>query len=52
MASLKNLSTNQLNKMLSETHAELKRRENAKKAQKEIEAILQKYNLKLELLKV
>ena len=42
---LKNLSAVELSKILNEAQAELQRRDNAAKAQKEIQAILQKYNL-------
>lgn len=45
MTSLKKLSAIQLNKILGETQAELKRRENIDKAQKEIHAILKKYKI-------
>ena len=45
MTSYKNLTLNQLTKMLSETQAELKRRDSLAKAQKEIEAVLKKYDL-------
>lgn len=45
MQSLTQLSASQLNKMLSETKAELKRRENVTKARKDIQAILKKYNI-------
>lgn len=45
MSSLKRLSANQLNKMLIETKAELKRRESINEARKEIQATLKKYNL-------
>ena len=45
MSSLKQLSANQLNKMLNETRAELERRENILKARNDIQAVLQKYNL-------
>ena len=40
MSSLKQLTANQLSKMLTETQAELKRRENIDKARKDIKAIL------------
>lgn len=45
MSSLKRLSANQLSKMLTETQAELKRREKIGKARKEIQAVLKKYKI-------
>jgi DNA-binding protein H-NS len=48
MSSLKNLSANQLSKMLTETQAELKRRENIDKARKDIQAVLKKYKITID----
>lgn len=48
MSSLKQLSANQLSKMLTETQAELKRRENIDKARKDIQAVLKKYKITIE----
>jgi len=45
MSSLKQLSTNQLSKIITETQAELKRRENIDKAHKDIQAVLKKYKI-------
>ena len=45
MSSLKQLSANQLSKMLNETQAELKRRENINKAHKEIQNVMKKYKI-------
>ena len=45
MSSLKQLSANQLNKMLDETKAELERRENILKARNDMQAVLKKYNI-------
>jgi len=45
VSSLKRLSANQLNKMLDETRAELKRRENINKARRDIQAVLEKYSI-------
>ena len=45
MSSIKNLSAIQLSKMLNDAQAELERRENIKKARKNIEAVLKKYNI-------
>lgn len=47
MKTLKNLSGVELNKILNDAQAELQRRENAAKAQKEIQAILQKYSVNI-----
>lgn len=44
---LKNLTAAELSQILNETQAELQRRENAAKALKEIQAILQKYNVNI-----
>ena len=48
MQSLKQMSSNRLNKMLAETQAELKRRENIDKAREELKAVLKKYNITIE----
>ena len=48
MSSLKQLSANQLSKMLTETQAELKRRENIDKARKDIQAVLKKYKITID----
>jgi DNA-binding protein H-NS len=48
MSSLKQLSANQLSKMLTETQAELKRRENIDKARKDIPAVLKKYKITID----
>lgn len=48
MTSLKQLNTNQLNKMIDETKAELKRRENIKQAHKDVQALLNKYGLTIQ----
>ena len=48
MSSLKQLTANQLSKMLTETQAELKRRENIDKARKDIKAILRKYKITID----
>jgi DNA-binding protein H-NS len=48
MSSLKQLSANQLSKMLTETQAELKRRENIDKARKDIQAVLKKYKVSID----
>ena len=48
MSSLKKLSANQLSKMLTETQAELKRRENIYKARKDIQAVLKKYKITID----
>ena len=48
MSSLKELSANQLSKMLTETQAELKRRENIDKARKDIQAVLKKYKITID----
>ena len=48
MSSLKQLSANQLSKMLTETQAELKRRENIDKARKDIQAVLKKYRITID----
>ena len=48
MSSLKKLSANQLSKMLTETQAELKRRENIYKARKDIQAVLKKYRITID----
>ena len=48
MSPLKHLSANQLSKMITETQAELKRRENVDKARKDIQAILKKYNITID----
>ena len=45
MSTLKQLSAVQLSKMLTETQAELKRRENIDKARKDIQAVLKKYKI-------
>ena len=45
VSSLKKLSASQLSKMLTETQAELKRRENIDKARKDIQAVLKKYKI-------
>ena len=45
MASLKNLTAGQLEKMLASTKAEIRRRENIQAATAEIQAILKKYKL-------
>ncbi len=45
MSKLSNLSKTQLDKMLSDTQAELRRREGVAKAEKEIRAILKKYSI-------
>lgn len=45
MSSLTQLNTNQLNKMFTETQAELKRRENIDKARKEVKAVLKKFKI-------
>ena len=45
MPSLKELSANQLSKVLNDTQAELKRRENINKARTEIQAVLKKYSI-------
>ena len=47
MTKLKTLTEAQLNKMISETEAELKRRETINAATLEISAILKKYRIKL-----
>jgi DNA-binding protein H-NS len=44
---LKNLSAAELSKILNEAQAELQRRENAAKAEREIQAVLQKYNVNI-----
>ena len=46
--SIKQLSAGELTKILDQTKAELKRRENAKKAKKEILDILKKYRISVE----
>ena len=48
MSSLKQLSATQLSKMLTETQAELKRREKINKARKDIQAVLKKYKFTIE----
>ena len=48
MSSLKQLSANQLSKMLIETQAELKRRENIGRARKDIQAVLKKYKITID----
>ena len=48
MSSLKQLSANQLNKMLSQTQAELKRREIIDRARKDIQAVLKKYKITID----
>ena len=45
MKSFKNLTTKQLGEMFGKAQAELERREKVEKAQKEISAILKKYNI-------
>lgn len=48
MSTLKQLSADQLSKMLAETQAELKRRENIDKARKDIQAVLKKYKITID----
>ena len=48
MTSIKQLSANQLGKILTETQAELKRRENIDKARKAIQAVLKKYKITID----
>ena len=48
MASLKNLTNGQLDKMLSSTKAEIKRRENLQAAAVEIRAVLKKYKITMQ----
>ena len=48
MSSIKQLTANQLSKMLTETQAELKRRENIDKARKDIKAVLKKYKITID----
>ena len=48
MSSIKQLTANQLSKMLTETQAELKRRENIDKARKAIQAVLKKYKIAID----
>ena len=48
MSSLQQLSADQLSKMLTETQAELKRRENIDKARKDIQAVLKKYKITID----
>ena len=48
MSSLKQLSANELSKMLIETQAELKRRENINKARNDIKAVLKKYKITID----
>ena len=48
MSSIKQLTANQLSKMLTETQAELKRRENIDKARKAIQAVLKKYKITID----
>ena len=48
MASLKNLTSGQLEKMLSNTKAEIKRREHLQAATAEIRAILKKYKITMQ----
>ena len=48
MESFKNKTSSELSKILRESQAELKRRENAEAAQKEISAILKTYDLTID----
>ena len=48
MASLKNLTSDQLEKMLATTAAEIKRREHIQAATSEIRAVLKKYKLTMQ----
>jgi len=48
MTNLSNLSASQLNKMIENTKAEIKRRENIQAAQTQIQAILKKFGLRIQ----
>ena len=48
MQPLKELSAKQLNVMLNQTQAELKRRNNIEKARLEVQSIIKKYNITMD----